>query len=237
MNLIEYKVKITMTEDMLGTVPKNKDIFGTHIQKEAVDKGIITQEQADQEIESVEQLEEKGWTGFMKDDKGVFLFDYVFRGFLKASAKALSEMIGMKAVKSKVDMYLFVNPRKLYLTRDGKNIKEADGTMSRSLRSEGPRGPRVFLAKSDVVKAGAEIDLMLRVLPSKDKDFSLDTIKELLDYGELQGLGQFRNGSYGRFTYTIEEMPNNAKIRKLYGTRLEKMAKEAAAMKEAKGKK
>jgi hypothetical protein len=95
----------------------------------------------------------------------------------------------------------------------------------------------VFLAKSDVVKAGAEIDLMLRVLPSKDRDFSLDTIKELLDYGELQGLGQFRNGSYGRFTYTIEEMPNNAKIRKIYGTRLEKMAKEAAAVKEAKGKK
>jgi hypothetical protein len=30
-----------------------------------------------------------------------------------------------------------------------------------------------------------------------------DTVMEWLDFGELNGLGQWRNGSYGRFTYEI----------------------------------
>jgi hypothetical protein len=63
------------------------------------------------------------------------------------------------------------------------------------------QGPRVTLVRSDVVEAGATLQFELHVLPLKD--FSEDTIRELFSYGEYQGLGQFRNGSFGRFTAEI----------------------------------
>jgi len=31
-------------------------------------------------------------------------------------------------------------------------------------------------------------------------------LREWLDYGALRGLGQWRNASYGRFTYTLKEI-------------------------------
>lgn len=191
------KFKLTLLEDMLGTIPKNKEIFTDHIQSKAVERGLLTQEQVDEETTSVEQMEEKGWTGFMKDENGLFIFDYMIKGFLKAAGTCLKEQIGIKAMKSKLDNFVFVYPRKIHL---GKT--EPDGILERSLRADTPQGTRTCLAKSDSVKAGTELNIEIHLL--KHKEITADTIRELLSYGELKGLGQFRNGSYGRFK--IEEI-------------------------------
>jgi hypothetical protein len=87
-----YEVVLDLTEPVLGTVPKNKEIYKTYVQKqitEAVAAGAVGangtklyQEQLDEEVELVSELEEKGWTGFHEIDGRPFVFDFYLKGHL-----------------------------------------------------------------------------------------------------------------------------------------------------------
>jgi hypothetical protein len=146
------------------------------------------------EVETViENLEHKGWTGFHQDDTGLFVYDYFIKGFLKNAGNILKDGLEVKALKSKLSDFLFVFPRKIYL--GGKD--RADGIIERPLRAQTAQGPRVTLARSDKLDEGTEISFEIRFLPHPAINDKL--IKELLEYGQYQGLGQFRNGGYGRF--------------------------------------
>jgi hypothetical protein len=189
----EKHFKIVLTTEMLGTVPKDPDIYQTYIEsKKPVDV-------ADEEYLTVEKIEERGWTGFHSDENGLFIYDYMIRGFLKNAGNVLKESLKLKAVKSKIDQFVFVFPRKIYL---GKMVP--DGDLKRSLRTMSPVGPRVCIAKSDLVNAGTILDFDLKIVPNKDIDMS--TIDQIMKYGQLCGIGQFRNGSYGRFEVIPESV-------------------------------
>ena len=98
------------------------------------------------------------------------------------------------AAKSKFDNFVFVFPRKISL---GK--KEPDGICERPLRAETMQGPRVSLARSEVVNAGISFDCEIQLFPGcpiTDK-----MLRQCLDYGKFKGLGQWRNSGKGRFTW------------------------------------
>ena len=182
------KIKLRLTEPMLGTVPKDPEVYKSYIETkkpESVDE---------KEYLTIEKIEEKGWTGFHKDENGLFIYDYMIRGFLKNAGNVLkdTDTIKIKNIKSKIDNVVFVFPRKIYL---GKS--EPDGVIERPLRAMTMQGPRVSLTRSEYVVAGTEIEIEITILPNKE--ITEDIIKELLKYGRYCGLGQFRNGSYGRF--------------------------------------
>jgi hypothetical protein len=63
------------------------------------------------------------------------------------------------------------------------------------------QGERVALAESEQIGAGATVEFEIRMLA----DNLRDTIVQALDYGALKGLGQWRNGGFGKFTYQIVE--------------------------------
>lgn len=189
MEIKEFKVRITLTEPMLGTVPKNKDIYKSYIESKKP-TGID-----EEESETVEQIEEKGWTGFHSDEQGLFIYDYMIRGFLKNAGNNLKEAIGVKAVKSKIDNFVFVFPRRIHMDKPAP-----DGMVERPLRAMTAQGPRVSLARSDYVDAGTVVNFTVKIVPHKGNELSEKVIKSLFDYGQFCGLGQFRNGSYGRFT-------------------------------------
>ena len=178
--------KLELITEMLGTVPKDPDIYQSYIETKKPEN--ISEE----EYLTVEKIEEKGWTGFHSDDQGLFIYDYMIRGFMKNAGNVLKTALDLKAVKSKIDNFVFVFPRKIYL---GK--KEPDGVLCRSLRTNGPMGPRVCLAKSDTVHVGTMIEFEVSIVPNKE--IKMETIDMIMGYGQLCGLGQFRNGSYGRF--------------------------------------
>lgn len=179
------KVVIELIEPMLGTVPKDKEIYATFIATKNP-AGINVEE-----VQTVEEVEEKGWTGFHSDENGLFVFDYFIKGFIKNAGNVLKDELKVKALRGKISDYLFVTPRKIYI---GKAV---DGVLERPLRAQTMQGQRVTLARSDYINAGARIEFNLKLLPHKE--LTMDIIEELLKYGELQGLGQFRNGGYGRF--------------------------------------
>lgn len=191
------KVEIEFTEPLLGTVPQSKDIYTNYIASLAPKPSL-----ADEEIETVEDVEDKGWTGFHTDKDGPFLYDYQIKGFLKEAANILKQELNIKQAKSRVDNYVFVFPRRVHF----KGLADANLVpLERPLRGMTPRGERVTLVRSDQVPVGTTIQFEILILPNpKGKESSaitVDVVEKLLDFGTLKGIGQWRNGGYGRFTW------------------------------------
>jgi len=198
MEIEKFGVELTFTEDVLGATPKSKEVYAKYIKAKAP-KGTGLDE-----VETVQEAEEGGWTGFHEDADGLFGFDYTIRGFLKEAATALKAQHAVKNCKSKIDRLVFVSPRRLRFTSKGAAIKEADGVLERPLRAMTMKGPRVTLARSDKLDATKGVNLKFTVsIVKNNEDVTKKWVAELFQYGELQGWGQFRNGSYGRFTTKI----------------------------------
>lgn len=89
--------------------------------------------------------------------------------------------------------------------RDGKQLTEADGFLERPLRANTLQGPRVALARSEEITGDWYVDVTIKVLmnnsTAKGQKFDMELIENLLSYGELKGLLQWRNGGHGSFIY------------------------------------
>jgi hypothetical protein len=183
------RYRLTLTERMLGTVPTKTDLYTSYI----AEKAGLEPEEAAVEQQMVPDHGQAGYTSFYRDCDGIYLFDYHIKGFLKEAGQVLKDILGIKALRSKLDNFCFVLPRYIHLQ------EKPDGVLERPLRAQTMQGPRVTLAKSDYVEAGLAFKVEIALLPHKELNYNL--IERLLDYGQLKGLGQFRNGSYGRFTW------------------------------------
>lgn len=192
-----YHVKLTFTEEILGTIPKDPEVYAGYI----ADKAALNDEQLAEELATVERIEEKGWTGFHTLDGKPILYDYVIKGFLKDACGMLrraddTRSVKLKAYKKVIDGLIFVSPRRIALTLpEGGKI----GVLERPLRAQTAQGERVALARSDTCPIGTVIEFDITVLGSVPEKL----LREWLDYGQYRGLGQWRNASYGRFVYEM----------------------------------
>lgn len=192
-----YTVTLTFTEPLLGTVPKDPEVYRTFIQGRAADLG---DDAAAEELASVESTEEKGWTGFHQANGGPILYDYAVKGFLKEACGALRRVPGTKsnkltAYRKIIDGLVFVEPRQIPVNLNGGGM----GTLERPLRARTAQGERVALARSDSCPPGTTMTFTISVLGVVTEAH----LREWLDYGRLCGMGQWRSGGYGRFTYEI----------------------------------
>jgi hypothetical protein len=197
---MKYQVTLTLLEPMLGTVPKDPEVYASHI----MTKAALTDEQAAEELESVEHAEEKGWTGFHQVDGKPIIYDYVVKGFFKDACGMLrrvdkSESSKVRAYKKEIDGLVFITPRQIPIRVNGDGM----GVLERPLRAQTAQGERVTLARSDTVPAGTVLEFTINALGGS---ISEQLLREWLDYGENRGLGQWRNAGYGRFSYTINKL-------------------------------
>ena len=108
------KVKLTFTEPILGTSPKNADVYRDFIGTKAPDAASVEEEVA---ALGVDAVTEKGMTGFPRLDDGTpFLYDYQIKGFFKDTCGGLrkvksTESSKIKAFKKEIDKLIFVEPR------------------------------------------------------------------------------------------------------------------------------
>lgn len=192
------KIKLTFTEDVLGTASANPDIHREFIASKAPDAEGIKEEVA---ALGVEACIEKSMTVFPKFDGKPFFWDYQIKGFFKEAIGALIEILPEQKVgKSKlskfthkriVDNYIFIAPRKVVV--DGK----LGNVCVRPLRADTMQGERVALASSETVEAGSSITFEVKFLvPSLEA-----LVRAALDYGANKGIGQWRNSGKGRFTW------------------------------------
>ena len=205
----EIKVKITFTEEVLGSSPANEDIYKDFIASKSPDANTLAEEV---EAIGVDEVAEKSMTIFPKLANGQpFVYDYQIRGYLKEQAGILKKIPGTEsskitAHKKLIDNYVFVSPRQIPLELHGMKM----GICQRPLRADTAQGPRVALAMSETVPEGTTaeftVTLMIDKEPAKKGKEAVDyetALKEWLDYGKLKGFGQWRNAGKGRFTYEI----------------------------------
>jgi len=199
---------------MLGTKSADPDIVREYIaskRPEGIDES---------EVEAVERLgleEElaRATTVFSRNAAGEpFIYDYQVIGFFKDACGALRRApgtlsSGLKAYKKIIDGLIFVQPREVVarLPEGG-----AVGWCQRPLRAQTPQGERVALARSESLPIGTTFDLEIVLISATVKDGKddekkekridlLEVIEEWLAYGQLHGLGQWRNSGKGRFAY------------------------------------
>ena len=186
MKSTKINVKIRFIEKFLGTAP-DPEVYQKYIASLAPE-GTDTRD----EVETLDAIEERGTTRFHKDEQGLFIFNYMIVGFLKEAGNTLKEQLSIKALKSKIEQFCFVSPRRISL-----NKSEPDGVFERPKRVNGLMGPQSTLGRSEYINPGNEIEFSINLL--NNKDVKPDDIKEILEYGQLKGLGQWRNGGYGAF--------------------------------------
>lgn len=188
--------RLTTTTDILGMSANDPELFENFIASKAPDAKTMEEEIAEH---GVDEIVDKGITVFpMHPATGnPCLYDYQIKGFFKESCKFLSKekgtkSSGLKAYKQAINGNIFPLNRHIDIDTPGKGR-----IFQRPLRVEGPGGVRVCLAASESIPPKAT--LILRVGALSESWF--DYVEEWLDYGELHGLGQWRNASYGRFTW------------------------------------
>lgn len=199
------RIRVELIDEMLGTNPANKKIHEDFIGSKAPDA-----ESREEELTHLpaEEMVSKEMTVFYRDDDGKpAMACYHMYGFFKSACGYLRKVKGsksaaIKAYKKTIDGLIKVYPdasdkKGRYVTLhlpDGTEI----GNCQRPLRAQTMQGERVALANSETVPAGTwfECDICLW-------DESLwSTLEEWLDYGEVNGLGQWRSSGKGSFTWS-----------------------------------
>lgn len=195
------KIRITLTEEVLGSSPSNEELLAAYIASKAP-----TDDLTAQEVDNIKaQAAEERTTIFPKTADGTpFIYDYQIKGMFKDSCKALAtagkagypggkHCAALKAYKKAIDGLIFVSPREIPYNLHGLKM----GFCDRPLRAQTPMGERVSIAKSETVPAGSTIEFEVTCLDTKLED----VVRECFDYGTLRGLGQWRNSGKGRFTW------------------------------------
>lgn len=195
MQPLEMKVELTFFERILGTANSNPEIHRDYIASKAPDAK--TKEEEVEEL-GVDEVEKKDMTVFPRlEDGRPFLYDYQIKGFLKNAARMLKKVPGSKVKKipahiQLIDGLIFIKERKIPLEFEGEV-----GNLQRPLRASTAQGERVALANSETCPEGTRIAFTFLLLDKSTKA----VVEEFLDYGKLNGIGQWDNGGFGRFEW------------------------------------
>lgn len=188
-----YLLNVNFVEPLLGTQPQ-KDVAMDYLQGKARENGIDVAD----ENETLAEIVEKGTTIFHKLDGKPIYYDYHVKGFLKESGQVQNPLRSVKQLRSKIDNFVFVEPRRIELVLpEGGKVDYIE----RPLRAMTMQGPRVSLARSEMLPAGTRFSCKIVSLGTLITE---EILRDLLDYGQFKGFGQWRNGSYGRFTYELQ---------------------------------
>lgn len=253
----EYKITLTLKQEMLGTNPINPEVLKNHIidkqrklimEKSKINKTInkyadaaqITHEQEQEELslaiakleeflgapipdaqrneifegkfeslkETIKEIDSKATTVFYRDDKTgrPLILNHMIYGFLKAAAEAICRTkprekgqinISQAYTHSIINQHVKVEPRRLVF-----DMPLAAGYLERPLRAKTAQGDRIALTRSEIVPEGAKLQFTIMIL--KNSPLTKEALVELLNYGTMRGLGQWRSADYGSFTYEMQ---------------------------------
>ena len=195
--IMKLKVRLTLTEELLGTKAANKDVFADFIASKAPDD-----DARKQELDNAEHREEAGTTVFHREHGQVGLYDYQIKGFFKDACGAMNRfdkemrngLEKLSAYKTKIDGCIFVTPRfiPIQLPAGGQV-----GVCERPLRADTAQGPRVSVCRSETVPVGSVMEFEVVILSKELEPY----VAAWFGYGALRGLGQWRNSGKGRFTW------------------------------------
>jgi len=232
---LELVVKLSFISDILGTAPSPEllklDFFkmiGKKALKDAKKleeetEGLSTEAYTEEDYK-VSKSSEEGKnseitqiTYFRKDNKGIYLPNFMVKGFLKAAAQALKEQINLPNPRAKIDRYVFIFPNKIYLYRNGNVLKKHKDEYIRPIRAMTPKGERTSLVSSERIEASEDNPITtdeIRIVLIKNKEINLEKLKKMLEYGFYSGISQFRSAGFGRFKWKLISQTEEIEERK-----------------------
>lgn len=203
MEMRTMHVRVTFIEPVLGLSPSNSEIYRDYIGSKAPDAYTL-----EDEIEALgeDAVTEKGMTVFPRTADGKpFFWDYQVKGYFKDTCGGLrkvpgSESCKLKSYKKVIDKLIFPGPRRIVFENYGTIMD-----CQRPLRAETAAGPRISLAISEEIPAGARLTFDVITFGDYDK-----LLREWFDYGVFSGMSQWRNSGKGRFRW--EELDEQGKV-------------------------
>lgn len=199
------RIRCTLLTELLGTLPGDPNIYTEYIQTRCP----ANVEDVPVNLDPDEEIEKKT-TYFRRTKTGeLCLADYMIKGHLKAMGEAIRKRIrkesgaptaatksGWEAWVGNADQNVHVFPRLINL-----GVTQPDGIIERPLRAQTMHGPRVSLARSEMINADRTFEFEIHVRGG----VSEEQILVALDEGKYTGYGQWRNAGYGRFIYEVLE--------------------------------
>ena len=185
----KYAVQIQIRDKLLGGKPKTEKLIEGWLKSRGRED---TLKKEMEEIDIVEE-EKKAWTGFKRDEKGLYLDSYQIKGMVKEVTKVLKLASQHRGLAGLLQSGFFVYPARIYL---GK--KKPDGFIEQTAQVMGPRGPRSTIKRHDYVEK-VKLDFEVRYF---DTGILTEKILRLIfEAGQEVGLGTDRHqgGEFGRF--------------------------------------
>lgn len=210
MKLKTRHYRLTGLTRLLASQAANPDVRSEYIASKAAELAKGDEETARLPAENIDK---KNLTVFLRDEGALCISDYVIKGFLKEALGALKSQIGIAAAATKVDNYVLIEPAYLRIMRGGEALDKPERILERPLRAMTMQGPRVSVTASESVEAGWEIEFDITLLENpatpKSRALTFDVIDQAMEYGCFKGLGQWRNGQNGRFTFEAFNDPQD----------------------------
>jgi len=190
---------------------KLEELIGTQFNEE--ERALAVKGELESLKETFKELDVKGTTVFFwnKEKDLPCIGAHMVYGFLKAAAEAIGRTLTKKNgtmlqsisyTQSIINQHVRIEEQFITFDKDIKRDENGNASyLQRSLRAMTAQGPRITLAKSEVVEAGATLHFTLKVL--KNSPLTKEILTTLLSYGECVGLGQWRNAGHGMFLFEI----------------------------------
>ena len=193
--ITRMRVKITLTDEILGTKPGDPEVYRTYVGSKAPDAATMEEEVS---MLGADEVADKGKTVFLKMEDGTpCIGANQILGFFKEACSAFNRMPGkplgsMTAHKKVIDQNIFVEPQYIPIVFEGEV-----GSCQRPLRAQTQQGERISLTESETAP---ELSTLTFEVCSMNKNL-LPTVRAWLDYGSWHGLGQWRNSGKGTFIW------------------------------------
>lgn len=208
MKVFRYKIKFFFEnregelEGILGSQPA-RGLAEEYLLGKAIKDGVDPKDE--REALTVADALEKRTTVFHKISGRPVLFNYQIKGFFKEAANNLKDTLGITWPNARIAQGLFVFPRVIFLHRpDGTEITQEDcGIYERPLRAITMQGPRTSITRSEWIKAPIVAEVEAHLVGNKLDE---KILMELLEYGKYSGVGQFRGGGFGTFSYALTSL-------------------------------
>lgn len=205
------RVRLTLLDDMLGTAAADPEIHDRFIASNAPDAP--TREEEIAAIGTKEYIE-KSMTVFPRNEAGEpIVWAYQIKGFFKSACQALRAIKGtesskIKAFKKEIDLRWFVYPNAEDKASRAITIGLSGplGNCQRPLRAQTMQGERVALASSETVPKGSTLEFDVITLGEMNRALLI----EWLNYGQFNGLLQWRNSGHGAFAF--EAVDENGEV-------------------------
>ena len=212
----KIRVRCTFIDSILGGEPNNAQLHEDYIQSKIPEDMYDPDELKrikEEELTALMEGDEKGKTVFYRNEDGVpCLKNNHIKGFFKSACGALRS--DKTTLSSKITSYKKEIDTKVFVFADMtdrssrmipiQNYGEI-GSCQRPLRAQTMHGERVAIADSEEIEAGAYIEFDVITLINDKKPLGNQIVEEWLQFGEFNGLGQWRNSGHGAFTYEVLE--------------------------------